>query len=64
MGNAIVEVNAQQRDVVDNGRANGSDKQQNGSRKEAESADVVEELADTHDDDVVMFVVLGDFVCV
>lgn len=64
LGDAIVEVDAQQRDVVDDGRADGSDEQQNGRREEAESANVVEEFADTHDDDVVMFALLGGFVCV
>ena len=62
LGNTIVEVDAQQRNVIDHGRANGSDEQQYAGCEEAESADVVEELSDTHDDDVVMFVVLGDFV--
>lgn len=61
VGNAIVEVDAQQRDVVDDGRANSSDEQQNGGREEAESANVVEEFADAHNDTVVMCVVLVGF---
>lgn len=47
---AIEEINAQQRDAVDDGSADRGNEQQNGGSKQAESAKVVNDLAETHVD--------------